>query len=182
MAVPSIADIVYWTSIPGYWESYIYMYGGVSKAAEALHLPPKLVSKLAHAQRGYKPSDKEIYKLREALSHVGDRKQKVAQKFATKVSPVMTPNQLRNALRSARRSIKGRRYFMEQVEKYRKNRPPRYRYLPGELPPDKERKSPKKKAAHKKLKMTRRAEMRKREKKNGKRGGRRSASVRWRGR
>lgn len=146
------------------------MYGSYAAAARQLKISPDLLRRVSKAQRGFEPNDKTAKALQRALGHVGERKRAVAEKFAGKARAHFTTYQLQNAVKSSTKSRKGREYFMEQVEKYRVNRPPRYQFrpqTPGETMA--KTRSPSK-AAKKKLRITRGQEMKKRDEKNGYRG------------
>lgn len=144
------------------------MYGTHGAAAKQMHISKALLYKAAHAPRGWEPTDREAKALQKGLGHIGERKLAVAEKYARKARAHFDINQLKNAARSSRRGLKGREYFMEQVEKYRVNRPPRYKHsLPGEGPAP-EDKSPLKRT-RKRTKRTRKSELKKRERENGKR-------------
>lgn len=123
------ADILEWSQKRGFWESFRYTYGGWDKAGKALHLSPDLLRRVARAPDRYLryvPSDATLAKLQEAVSHVGERKLKVAKKYATKARAHFTPNQLFKVIPKYTRTRQGQAYFMEQIEKYRVNRPAHY--------------------------------------------------------
>jgi hypothetical protein len=127
--VATYADILEFSKSRGFFESFRYTYGSWAKAAKAMHTSPEYLRKLSDRNLqfgGVTPTDPTVRKIQTMLKHVGPRKLEVAKRWPV-VRQSTTPRQREKYIKpNVAKGLKQQRYFMEQVEKWKVNRPVRY--------------------------------------------------------